>query len=194
MKIFKYFLGSVALVAIVMSSANVTAATFVIDPAYSNIIFKIDHLNGYNIGAFRSFGGYITLNDTNDQIDSVMASVDVTSIYTKSLERDALLRSELFFDTDKFPEAKLVGKTIKDKKLICDLTIKGKTREVIFDLKFGAIGKDPKGMVKFSLFANGSFNRNDFGIKFNQKLPGKKKLLGEDVEIKLEWEATLVGA
>lgn len=178
---------------VIFSAAKTQAATFAIDPANSFVLFKVNHMAGYSIGAFRSFGGYIKTDANNTNIASFVAKVDTRSVYTRNQERDDLLRSDLFFNSEKFPEATLVGKTIKDGKLICDVTILGKKKEVAFDLDFGALGKDPQGNSKISVFARGQISRKDFGMKFSPDLDNRQgEMLGDDVEIKLELEGMLL--
>ena len=173
--------------------ARAQADTFAIDPARSFVLFKINHMAGYSIGAFQNFGGYIKTDANNTNIASLVAKVDTRSVYTRNQERDNLLRSDLFFNSEKFPEATLIGKTIKDGKLICDVTILGKKKEVAFDLDFGALGKDPQGKSKISVFARGQISRKDFGMKFSPDLDNRQgDMLGDDVEIKLELEGMLL--
>jgi len=169
------------------------AATFLIDPAYSVVIFKVEHASGGTIGGFYGVGGYLEVNPESQTIEAIHAKVDIKSIHTRNNEFDAILLSDYFFNAEKFPQATLVGKSIEDNKLTVDLTLRGKIREVVLDIQFGGVGKDPKGNVKVSLYATGKFNRNDFGIDWNVKLPRKTKLLGDEIELVVELEGALTG-
>lgn len=69
------------------------------------------------------------------------------------------MKGEDFFETGKYPTAKLVIKSVKDKVATADLTIKGKTNEV----KFPIDKKDGKfvGTLKF--------DRTKFDMKYGSK-------------------------
>jgi polyisoprenoid-binding protein YceI len=71
------------------------------------------------------------------------------------------LKNDDFFGTDKYPTSTLVFKTIKDKgnnvyDVTADLTIKGKTNPVTFDIT----AKDGTATTKFNI------NRTKYDIKY----------------------------
>lgn len=66
------------------------------------------------------------------------------------------MKSADFFEVKKHPEAKLKIKSVKGKTATADLTIKGKTNEVKFDLKNE--GKSYSGVLKF--------DRTKFDMKY----------------------------
>ncbi len=66
------------------------------------------------------------------------------------------MKSPDFFTTEKFPEASLKIKSVKDKTVTADLTIKGKTNEVKFDVT--KKGKAYSGVLKF--------DRTKFDMKY----------------------------
>ena len=74
------------------------------------------------------------------------------------------MKSKDFFETEKFPEAKLKIKSVKGKTATADLTIKGKTNEVKFDLNKEA--KTYSGVLKFDRtkfdmrYGSGDFFKN----------------------------------
>lgn len=170
---------------LLLSPVIVFAANYELDPVYTNVMFKIRHLTGYNLGTFTRFKGGFELGDDN-QLKGIVANIDVKSIDTRSAARDQDLLSERFFDAEKFPQAVFVGKEIKDGKLIGDLTLKGVTKSVVFDLAVGAPMKDQYGRTKAGVSAQAKINRKDFGINFNQKLDRGQMLLGDEVEIIIE--------
>lgn len=176
---------------IAVAVPRVEAANFVVDPVYSTVLFKLDHLGGENIGAFERINGTIQTSEDLKKLEGLIVYVDITSINTRNLERDKELVSGKYFDSTAHPVAKFVGKKIAQDKLIGDLTIKGKTKEVAFDLVFAATAKDQEGRTKFGLAARGVINRNDFGMNYNVKLPKGEGLIGEEVELTVEIEGLL---
>jgi polyisoprenoid-binding protein YceI len=79
------------------------------------------------------------------------------------------LKSPDFFETSKFPTAKLVVKSVKGSKATGDLTIKGITHPASFDFK-----KD--GMTYVGQL---SFDRTKYNIKYNSKSFFDAKALGD---------------
>jgi len=184
----------ILLMAFIVSASmilNVSAATFEVDPVYSSIIFKLRHLSGYSIGNFNTFQGFIDTTDDFGKITGISAKVLIPSINTRHPERDADLLSERFFDAEKFPVGTFVGKKIEGGKLIGDLTLKGKKKEVALDYKYYGTAKDQFGRTKAGFSASGIINRKDFGISFNKKIDNGQMLLGDDVELIIEIEGIL---
>ena len=78
-----------------------------------------------------------------------------------------------------------------DYKLHGDLTIKGVTRPVTFDLEVGGVAKDPWGNTKTGFTASTTVNRKDFGLEYNAALETGGVLIGDKVTIELDIEAAL---
>ena len=77
-------------------------------------------------------------------------------------------------------------------KLTADLTIRGVTKSVDFDLEYlgeGPAMQDDKTVVAFS--ASAEIDRRDFGVSFNDSLRDGSIVVGNKVKIELEAEAGL---
>ena len=163
------------------------AAVYEFDPLYSSISFKVKHLSGYTIGLFNRFGGVLEVDDATGQPVLVDSTVDVRSVYTRNHERDRdLIERADLFEAARFPQARFTSKKIEGGKLIGDLTLKGKTKEVILDYTFKGLTKDQNGESQATLLAEGVINRKDFGITYNRKLDRGQYLLGDQVTIEIE--------
>lgn len=158
-----------------------------LDPAHSELEFKVKHMMIANVK-----GGFTEFNVSVDGDDILLAPITVdvkaTSINTKSTDRDNHLRSEEFFDAEKFPslvfKSKRVEKEDDDEyKLIGDLTIKDITKEVALDVEFGGINKDPWGNEKAGFSFSGKINRKDWGLNWNAALETGGVMVSEDVKI-----------
>lgn len=74
------------------------------------------------------------------------------------------MKSKDFFTVEKHPTSKLKIKSVKDGKATADLTIKGKTNEVKFDIK--QKGNEYSGVLKFDrtkfgmVYGSGDFFKN----------------------------------
>lgn len=101
-----------------------------------------------------------------DPADTAGSSFDVTmqlkSINSRSTERDAALQTSDWFDTAHFPVAtfKTVGfrSTAAGPVADADLTLRGKTRRIVFPFQF------QKSATGATLDARVALNRLDFGL------------------------------
>jgi polyisoprenoid-binding protein YceI len=111
--------------------------------------------------------------------------------------RDDHLRTNDFLDAENHPTITLKSTGLKkvtdtEWKLSTDLTIRGVTKPVEFDLEYlgeGASMQEGKSVVAFS--AVGEIDRRDFGVTFNHALLDGSVVVGNKVKIELEVEAGL---
>jgi polyisoprenoid-binding protein YceI len=119
-----------------------------------------------------------------------MASID-----TGDEGRDGHLRTNDFFDIEEHPTMTFRSTGITgsgtDYELTGDLTIKGVTKPVTFDLEFGGVGKDPWGNTRAGFTLTGTINRKDFGMSYNAVLETGGIMVGDKVSVELDIEATL---
>ena len=185
--IFKFAVMSL----IILFPLKVSASSFVVDPDYTNVSFRLKHLMGYVVGHIKKYDGKITLDAADAKLTGLEASLDMTSIDTKNQDRDEDLKSERFFDTAKFPQASFKVKSVTEKKMTVDLTLKGVTKEVTLDYEFLGTAKDQYGRLKAGLRVSGSINRKDFGITYNTKTDDGAFLLGDEVDLKADIQGIL---
>lgn len=167
------------------------ADNFTVDQTYTTVGFRIKHLMGHAVGVIKKYDGQITLDKDNKSLQGIEATLDMTTIDTKNADRDEDLKSDRFFDVAKFPQATFKSKTVDDKKVVGDLTLKGVTKEVSLDYKFLGTATDQHGRFKAGVELTGSFNRKDFGITYNTKTDDGKLLLGDEVELRIEVQGIL---
>jgi polyisoprenoid-binding protein YceI len=172
---------------------SLTPGTWNVDPSHSGLNFSVKHLMVSKVrGRFASFSG--TLNIAADPLQSsVTAEADVASVTTGDAGRDEHLRSGDFFEAEKFPTISFASTKIEsdgdDFVLHADLTIKGVTKNVKFELEFDGVGKDPWGNTKAGFSAEAEINRKDFGLEWNAALETGGVLVGEKVKIQLDIQA-----
>ena len=163
---------------------------WVLDPAHSEITFKVKHLMISNVkGEFKTFEAAIDGEDF--RTSNFTATIDTSSIYTNNDDRDAHLKSADFFEVEQYPEITFVSKSLKkgddeEYKLVGDLTIKGTTKEITLDTEFGGFMKDPYGNEKAGFSINGKLNRKDFGLNWNAALEAGGVMVGNEVKITAE--------
>ena len=74
-------------------------------------------------------------------------------------------------------------------KLTGDLTIRGVTKEVTFDVEGPTPPqKDPWGNVRAGVTATAKINRKDFGLVYNALIEGGGVMVGDEVKITIEAE------
>ena len=167
---------------------------WVIDPAHSEINFKVKHLVISNVtGAFDKFNATVYSNGddfTDAQIDF---KADINSINTNQPDRDNHLKSPDFFDAKQHPELTFVSKQLHRKGdsgfvLSGDLTIHGTTKPVQLEGEFGGIVKDPYGNTKAGFELNGKINRKDFGLHWNAITEAGGMVVGEEIKLNINVE------
>ena len=172
-----------------------TPGTWNVDPAHSTVGFVARHLMISKVrGRFTDFSG--SLEIAPDPLQSrVEASVNLASVDTGDATRDAHLHNADFFDLDGggSPTMTFVSTGIKeehgDHVLFGDLTIRGVTRQVRFDLEFDGVSPDPWGGTRAAFSATTEINRKDFGLEWNVALETGGVLVGDKVKVELEIEA-----
>jgi polyisoprenoid-binding protein YceI len=173
------------------------AGTWVIDPVHSEVSFVVRHMMVSKVrGRFDKFeGSFVTAEDPLQS--TVTASVDLTSINTGQEQRDAHIRSADFFEVEKYPTMDFTstGVRLVDGALLLEgeLTIKGTTRPVTFELEVSGFGPDAYGGTRSGFSAQTTINRFDYGVSFNGPIPGVPGgvAVSENVTINLEIEGVL---
>lgn len=178
-----------------MSALNIPAGTWQIDPSHSEVGFTVRHMMVSKVrGRFATFSGTVTTAD-EPLAATVEASVDIASIDTGDAGRDEHLRTADFFDIDNHPTMTFRSTGIAgggtDYELTGDLTIRGVTRPVTFDLEVGGVGSDLWGGTRAGFTATTQISRKDFGLEWNAALESGGVLVGDKVTIELDVQAVL---
>lgn len=169
---------------------NVTK--WALDPTHSEIVFKVKHLMITNVkGEFRKFSAAITSAGNDFSKATVVANIDASSVFTNNDDRDGHLKGADFFDVENHKELAFEGNSFtklddENYQLKGNLTIKGVTKEVTFDVEFGGINKDPWGNEKAGFSLSGKINRKEWGLNWNAALETGGVLVSDDVKINAE--------
>lgn len=175
-----------SLVVVICLSIGTYAQTqWKVDPAHSSLNFNISH-SGISIvnGKFLEYTGNLKTDGEGLNEAIFDFNVKVNSIDTNVENRDKHLRSADFFEVEKFPDMSFKSTKIlatgkpKEYLLYGKLTIKGVTKDVIFDVHYGGIISNDQG-EKLGLKAQTSINRFDHNIDFDPAAAG----VGKDVTI-----------
>ncbi|MCT4561067.1 MAG: YceI family protein [Crocinitomicaceae bacterium] len=144
------------------------STTWKIDNAHSEVAFKVKHMMISTVtGHFDAFDASIQADGENFNNAAVSFSAKTDSINTKNSDRDAHLKSDDFFNSEKFPEMKFVSKSFDGEKLVGDLTIRDVTKEVALEAEMNGIAVDPYGQTKVGFEIKGEINRKDFNLTWS---------------------------
>ena len=181
-----------------MSTPEIPAGTWTIDPSHSEVGFSVRHLMVSKVkGNFETFSGTIVIAE-DPLASSVTAEVELASINTRDEARDGHLRSPDFFETDTYPTLTFASTSVvpsgDEFTVTGDLTIKGVTRSVELALEFNGVHPDPWGGTRSGFSATTTISRKDFGIDFEIPMDGGGVVVGDKITIGLEVEAVLQAA
>ena len=169
---------------------------WVLDPTHSELLFKVKHLMITNVkGEFTDFKGEITTTGEDFENARVNVSIKANSVYTNNNDRDQHLKSEDFFNVEKYDELTFVGTSFEklddeNYRLKGDLTITGETRPISLDVEFGGRATDPWGNEKAGFSITGKINRKEWGLNWNSTLETGGVLVSDEVKIMAEVQFT----
>lgn len=177
------------------SIPNFVAGTWDIDSVHSDVSFVVRHMMVSKVrGRFEKVSGEIVTGDSIEN-STVNATIDVTTISSGNEQRDDHIRSADFFETEKFPEWSFTSTGVlakgDDHVLVGDLTIKGVTKPVEFDLEVNGIGPDAYGGTRAGFSATTTIKRSEFGVDIATPMESGGVVVGEKVGIELEIQAVL---
>ena len=182
------------------SLAFAAPKTFEVDRVHSEVGFNIRHFFSKVHGRFEDYSAVVQFDDKDLAKSSVEVTIADSSINTQQQRRDNHLRSKDFFWVEKYPaitfkSTKVVpGKDKSHFKVLGDLTIRGITKPVALAVEFlgmGALSSEGHNMgTRAGFQATTTINRKDFEILWNKTLDSGSLMLGDDVEIVLNIEAT----
>jgi polyisoprenoid-binding protein YceI len=181
--------------AVTTASQSTKPTQWKIDPAHSAAHFSVRHLMISNVrGEFTKLSGSALLNPADPAKSSVEITIEAASVNTREPQRDEHLRSADFFDVANHPTLTFRSKRVEalgaeNFKLTGDLTIRGVTKEVTFDVEGSTSPvKDPWGNIRAGVAASAKINRKDFGVAFNALTETGGLVVGDEVKITVEAE------
>ena len=106
---------SIAFIAGFLLFSNLNGAEkFEIDVSHSMIGFSVRHMAISNVkGNFKEFDGHLVFDENDLSNSSAVMTIKSGSINTGNERRDNHLRSEDFFNTEKYPEITFTSKSIE---------------------------------------------------------------------------------
>jgi len=175
--------------------ATAQRQTWQIDPAHSAAQFSVRHMMVSTVrGTFEKTSGAALWDGKDITTASIEATIETASVTTREPKRDAHLKSADFFDAERFPTLTFKSTRIEPAgpgkaKMIGDLTIRGVTRRVVFDVEGPTPAiKDPYGNLRAGATATTKISRQDFGVSWNSVLDAGGVVVGDEVTITIDME------
>lgn len=166
-------------------------ATLNIDTTHSEVQFKVKHLVITTVtGHFKKFEGSM-LSEKEDFSDAkINFTADVNSIDTNNEQRDGHLKSDDFFNAEKYPVLTFASKELKKVsgstyKLIGDLTIRNITKSIELNVDYAGTAIDPWGNTKVGFEITGTVNRFDYDLKWNTLTEAGGAMVSSDIKLAL---------
>lgn len=184
----------IVFVALVSATLSLTALAqsnvWQLDPAHSSAQFAVRHMGISTVrGTFTKLSGSARYDLADAKNDSVEVIIEPASVDTRVEMRDNDLRSDHFFDVQKystmtFRSTKIESPGANRLKIAGDLTIRGVTKPVTLDVEGPTKPiDDGHGHIHMGVSASGSLNRTDFGMTGYQGVVSNEISLTIDAEL-----------
>jgi polyisoprenoid-binding protein YceI len=156
-------------------------------------------------GLFKDIHGQLEL-DWDRCLDAAFeGEIDAAGIWTGEPRRDEHLRSADFLDVDNHPKITFAGRFTERTggttfKAQVELTIRGVTRTVPLDIAslgewktpFWVEGENKGDLRRIGLEARTRIDRREFGVSWQDEIPGGGVVVGNEIDLVLDVEAILL--
>ncbi len=175
------------------AASTAQSSDWSLDKSHSGITFSVQHMLISEVtGIFKTFN--VTLSSSKQDFSdaAIDAAIEVNSIDTRNERRDSHLRTDDFFNAEKFPTIKFRStafEKVNDRqyKIKGMLTIRDTTREVTIDASLNGViasGSGSRSGWKATL----AINRFEYGLQWNKTIEAGGLVAGETVNITFNME------
>lgn len=152
--------------------SRVTAGTYKVDPAHTQVVWSVDHLGFSTLyGMFGEMTGTLVLDPARPAAARLEVQIPLSGLTVTSEGFGRHLRTPDMFDAAKFPTARFVSTSVRPQGtravITGDLTLHGVTKPVTLQAALTGAGANPRGgaqTVGFS--ATTTLKRSDFGLGY----------------------------
>ncbi|GHC69365.1 YceI family protein [Streptomyces cinnamoneus] len=173
------------------------------EPGHTGAEFRARHMMVTHVrGALKNVQGSLEADPDAPEAARVEATIDATQVYTGQPQRDEHLRSADFFDVEHHPTWTFSGTEVRqlsptDFLLTGDLTVRGVTRPVTFDVTYlgqwdtpwWEDGRDLGPRRRAGFCATARINRHDFGVSWNDTVDRGGVVVGDMIDVTVDVEA-----
>lgn len=180
-------------------------ASYSFEPGHTEAAFRARHMMVTWVrGLFKDVHGRIDFDVAEPLQTRFEGTMEAAKLWTGEPDRDAHLRSPDFFDVESHPTIDFRGSFTGREgashfKATTELTIRGVTGEVPLHVSYLGhwetpywVGDENRGtMRRIGFEATTRINRHDFGVSWQDELPGGGVVVGNEIELILDVEAIL---
>jgi polyisoprenoid-binding protein YceI len=139
-------------------------------------------------GQFDRFDATAETEGDTPENAKVTFTAETASVNTGTEQRDNHLRSDDFFNAEKFPTLTFKSTSFKNVKediyqLKGDLTIRDVTKPIELDVEYGGMITDPYGNQRSGFTVTGKVSRKDFGLRYNALLESGGAVVSDEIKI-----------
>lgn len=171
------------IIALVLSSAQITQAQYKPVEQGSSLQFTIKNL-GFGVdGSFSGFDGTVNFDPQNPAVSTFDVSINAATVNTDNSLRDEHLKGESFFDVKNYSKIRLTSTKVSGKQgnylFTGQLTIKGKSKTISFPFTASPLPASEGYRFKGSF----KMNRKDFNV-------GGTSTVSDDLQVNIDLIAT----
>jgi polyisoprenoid-binding protein YceI len=181
-------------------------STWIFEPGHTEAEFRARHMMVTWVrGLFKDVHGRLELDFDHCLEATFEGEIDATGIWTGEPQRDEHLRSADFLDVENHPRITFSGRFTERTgattfKGLVDLTIRGVTRTVPLDVHhmgewitpWWTDGDNKGALRRIGFEASARINRKDFGVSWQDKIPGGGVVVSDEIELTIDTEAMLL--
>ncbi len=168
-----------------------------IDPAHSEIQFKVKHLMITTVtGSFKKFEGVVQAVKDTFENAQIAFTAEVASIDTGVEKRNAHLRSNDFFNAEQYPQLKFTSTSftkMKDNHYLLkgNITIRETTQPIELTVVYGGRATDSNGNEIAGFEIAGQLSRKEFGLNWNGVTEVGGVVVADEVKLEMNVELHL---
>ena len=182
-------------------------ATWIFEPGHTEVGFRARHMMVTWVrGLFKDIHGRLEFEWDDCLSSTFEGHIDATRVWTGEPIRDEHLRSADFFDVENHPKIAFRGRLLERTgdihfKAVADVTIRGTTRPVGIDVTYLGqwetpfwVGDENRGsMRRIGFEGRTRVDRHEFGVSWQDELPGGGRVVSDEIEVVLDVEAIHLG-
>ena len=180
-------------------------STWIFEPGHTEAEFRARHMMVTWVrGLFKDIHGTLEFDPGDPIAARFEGEIDALKIWTGQPERDTHLRSADFLDVEHHPKISFRGRLVERTgdshgKAAIELTTRGIKREVPLDVSYLGqwetpfwVGDENRGTLHRAGFEGRTrIDRHQFGVSWQDHLPGAGVVVGNEIDVVLDVEAIL---
>ncbi len=181
-------------------------STWIFEPGHTEAEFRARHMMVTWVrGLFKDIHGTLEFEHDDPADASFDGEIDAAGIWTGESARDEHLRSADFFDVDEHPRISFSGRFTERTGATsfngeAELTIRGIRQTVPLDVNylgewrtpFWLDGENKGELRRIGFEASARIDRRDFGVSWQDEIPGGGVVVSNEIDLTLDVEAILL--